>query len=764
MPRDIIAWALAQEANEKTKDAVKVGTSEAGTVPVSDGNNGYTWEKPSDAIKGSDIDTGNAIKILGINEDGDVIKADVPTGTVTVDTEMSKESTNPVQNKVITEELDKIIDGRTPVAKSQMASQLENVSENSGSTQETPFIFQGTGTENNTTATPTAPKGKNLEKQGNSVVVNQKFNKSKILSSGSGTGYSWVKNADNSITITVTDTIQQDTSIVLTSNVDNAYAKVPVGHRFFYTTHNPNPNICFGDSFSGINYTRGTGTYVKGNGTENILVSVILKTGLTAGTYKVDTDIIDLTQWFNGNIPQDLLDHPESWINYFNGDLSFNAGTLENSNGRYLETIEFNQWDEEWEESINRVASKNMIRVIPNAQYYFYSGTNSNINIIWFYDNDGNEVSSLSNVNRNTYITIPSNSCYMKFRMGSAYGTTYNHDICINLHWDGERDGEYKPFVKHIYDTGTEDLGKWDKKIPSGEITHGGKTDDLAELTWIYYSGATCWYAPLSVKDKGSSISNTYTTTTKVYNELNIGELTTYWSAFGSVARIFVNNGSDSISPSGNLRYELATPTTEQGTPFDEVIDVDDYGTMAWRDTNNDLVSVPQGCKIFYPADYSLVIDDLNNYVNGDVTNLALKSDVTTEETARTNQDTILQNAIGGTLRQCLSVKESLDFDNTIVVDLGNLTWTYVGTYGTATHVFIAYSTNVKGVATGSVAKAICTKYKMKSTDGLYYSNSNAIAILEATPNAIRINDVSYTDATEFKVSLKGVLLACEKA
>ena len=36
--------------------------------------------------------------------------------------------------------------------------------------------------------------------------------------------------------------------------------------------------------------------------------------------------------------------------------------------------------------------------------------------------------------------------------MASAYGTTYNNDICINIHWDGERDGEYEPYKSTTYD------------------------------------------------------------------------------------------------------------------------------------------------------------------------------------------------------------------------------------------------------------------------------------------------------------------------
>ena len=67
----------------------------------------------------------------------------------------------------------RISGGAIPVGKALTAKQLEPVSEESGSTQTAPFLLQATGTDNNTTSTPTAPVAKHLELRGNSVVWNQ---------------------------------------------------------------------------------------------------------------------------------------------------------------------------------------------------------------------------------------------------------------------------------------------------------------------------------------------------------------------------------------------------------------------------------------------------------------------------------------------------------------------------------------------------------------------------------------------------------------
>ena len=69
------------------------------------------------------------------------------------------------------------------------------------------------------------------------------------------------------------------------------------------------------------------------------------------------------------------------------------------------------------------------------------------------------------------------------------------------------------------------------------------------------------------------------------------------------------------------LYYELENPTTSTETAFTSTIEIDDYGTMRFE-KNSSISVIPVGNEIFYPADYVLLIDDLNNYVNGDVTEL----------------------------------------------------------------------------------------------------------------------------------------------
>lgn len=778
-----------KELEEKTKDAVKVGDSQAGTVPVSDGNNNYTWEKPADAINGEDIDTGNAVKILGINEDGDVIKADVPTGTVTVDTELSLESTNPLQNKVITEELNKIIDGRTPVAKAELAEQLENVSENSGSVQETPFIFQGTGTENNTTSTPTAPKAKQLEKQGNTVVKNQ------LVQTINSENSTFRNNTNGTIVdgvATFTATAQNGG---LNADINSKMPLVP-NHKYLImltgkcATTNDKVEIrlnntadiygtslvTFGTSFSQkfvlVNYT---GEYVLAGNVGYIQVSDTRDSDWNEIQVK-DVYLIDLTQWFSGNdnIPSYLLSHPETFINYYNGSLAYNTGEIANSNARYLESIRFNQWDEIWEVGgintttgandntvTNSIRSKNYIRVIPNTTYYTKCPAGQG-GRYFYYDENKNFIEAKYLSENNTFV-IPNNCTFVRFTMSSSYGTIYNNDICINLSWDAERDGEYAPFVKYRYDTGTEVLrsaGKArDRKYNSGLIDRNVDDVDLATLNFTQYA-TNKYSAPFNlIKDVATSVAfnGTCDKLTAIPNADTLDASKKQMSYHNGVLYVANSDWASASDITGTLHYELATPTTEQGTPFDEIIDVDDYGTQASLDTDGNLVAIPQGWKIFYPADYSLIIDDLNNYVNGDVTNLAKKTDLEVVDDKADNIYAIMKENVGGTLRHQLVANVvagggTLDFRNTNYLDMGELTWGYDTYYP---RFYATLPSDVKHDVQ-FMPNALCTKYKNDNSGGMNFFIYN--------DGKIYVYDNNYTDATTFQAAMKNVLLAYEKA
>ena len=151
-----------------------------------------------------------------------------------------------------------------------------------------------------------------------------------------------------------------------------------------------------------------------------------------------------------------------------------------------------NVWDEEIElgsinshgelvPSTTTVRCKNPIPVKPNANYYFLSvsGTSeTKFGFIYFYDQNLNFISSWSSEARvyNTQITTPNNCYFMRFRMASSYGTTYNNDIYINYPsttypialgrtvYGGQVNlttGEMKPFKEYDSYNGETLTGPW---------------------------------------------------------------------------------------------------------------------------------------------------------------------------------------------------------------------------------------------------------------------------------------------------------------
>lgn len=188
-----------------------------------------------------------------------------------------------------------------------------------------------------------------------------------------------------------------------------------------------------------------------------------------------------------------------------------------------------NIWDEEWEvgsisnttgenEANNSVIrSKNYINVVPNETYYFKT---ANVQLFYYlYDEKKNFLGVTSSVINGT-LTIPPLCHYIRFRMSSVYGTTYNHDICINIS-DVAINGTYYPYfegLKYVsisglstgggvvvttsegttslvpdLDDDTLELGSYDyiEQVISGtqltaSLIQEGVIADLGDLTWIH--------------------------------------------------------------------------------------------------------------------------------------------------------------------------------------------------------------------------------------------------------------------------------------
>ena len=459
--------------------------------------------------------------------------------------------------------------------KSISAKSLENVSEDSGASQDKPFFFQATATANNTAETPTSPVFNLKSIRGNTIVYNQ-----------------------------------------LVDGMSTSYATIS-GHTY-WAFHSGQPPV------------------------------IVVSQGTPISFPSPQTDkLVDLTRWFNGNIPQAILDDPTVFpINYYDDELTYSAGELKNCSCTELKTVGFNQFDEIMElGSIDNsngqnvpysfeLRSKNYQPCLPNTRYGVYNG-HSLTTAFYYYDAQKNFISYQLVVVNGTF-TTPENARYFRLRLGDNYGTTYNNDVCIYIYWDGERTG-YEPYAPHTYPmvwTGKSAGNAYDERLPDGtDITRIGSVD-MGTLTWVKFSNT--FYANVSGVKRPESpavLSNIicgkylsrplYFVTTESEDKIisiNNGQdrINFYDSEFASYTEEQVKTALSGVM----CYYELATPTTSEGTPYTSEIEGDDYGTMSFDSV------VPVGNEFFYPADYALLIDDLGNYTGYDVTKLAKKTDL----------------------------------------------------------------------------------------------------------------------------------------
>ena len=676
--------------------------------------------------------------------------------------------------------------GYYPTMTTGLADNLTPYGEDSGAEQTNPFISNGTGTNNNTEIVTVGDYGLLKEKQGNTLVVNQLVQNGDFVNTNNWFGTDASYSADNNI-MSFTANSQYGRMYQTNLNISNG-RKYLLHAKIKMPSANYNARIGIGDAsyfgLQGVSYplsnitdTNWHDIFVVGTYTQNGSGKSFILLDLNSSGFETiqisNVYLVDLTQMFNGDIPQDLLDNPEHFSWCYNGSLAYNTGSLENANGVKLVCTKRQLWDEETVVNLDTIWSKNYIPVVPNKPLYFYCGSNKRFEV-YYYDKDYTNV-SIEYVNYGSTNITPSNAVFMKFRMRDGYGTTYNHDITISLYYTSEQGGEgynqYYPYeAPYVVDTGSEVLRKAgsvrDYKEPNGTVHRLVGYVDLGTLNWTYISGNSArFYASLpTIKTIANdniifnAICPKYAKATwnAIYahsNDKTIGQLGGSSTIIGIYDSSYTDEASLKASLSGvYLNYELATETTEQGTPFAENLPINDYGMLYWLDNSNNLVGISQGAKIFYPTNYKGFIDDMYSRVDGDSSQYVIQSELSASETQRDTIDTQLKNAIGGTLRQLLAVSKSIDFLNTDWVDLGKCTITYEDPDNNRIRVHIS------GLKTGT-ANILCSAYKSQvaNQNGYVYAGTSVA-------NTVSITDSRFTSINVATQLLKGVLLAYEKA
>ena len=592
---------------------------------------------------------------------------DAPAGTLPTNTTYFEE-------KSVADIIEMIKQGAIVTGHSAVADNLTPYSEDSGTTQENPFISQGTGTDNNSVIVTTGNIARQLEKQGYTIPVMQVIDSSKFPESDADfiDGVKFTKNADNTITITVDAggaTADRYYSLYRTDGgTGNTGAlTIPAQHKLTagvgYAT-----GVSLINKYNNQVYSNAVTTNTNGN-TEAFRPCLKVESGTVAGTYKVNPYLFDITSW-DADIITDLTSTPSHFSWYYNGSLAYDAGSLQNCNGRYLECGQGRQlWDEEWEQgaynldtgkkqtSAQQIRNKTPFIVIANRPVYAYvQGGSSTIRVsqLYFYDANMTFISRTALANNGASAIAPAGAVFVNFQTSTSYGGTYNKPITISLYYSPEEGGEgydqYYPYIAPIrIDTGNETLKAFDKKLPSGVIGYNtekivldGVTSGRKITSVSVHAGTGLYYGALTIPQTGVQTTSAQNTIVcdKFVNAPTAGAGVCYITSSGN-SMIFFNTDQtlqtveawNTWLTTHNVTVEYllaeANRTTEQSTPYSEYADINDYSYMAWFDTDGNLVSIPQGCKLFYPVDYKGFLDDGVMYTDGDFTSLAKNESIT---------------------------------------------------------------------------------------------------------------------------------------
>lgn len=371
---------------------------------------------------------------------------------------------------------------------------------------------------------------------------------------------------------------------------------------------------------------------------------------------------VDLTAFFGSvTIPNYLLTLDNATANsaisklrewgFDFSNLDYTQNTLKSIEGLEAhKTTGLNQWDEQWElgsynasgnkvNSTTTIRSKNKCQCLPSTAYKinFTNGVGG-VSRMCFYDINGVHLAGKDIASAS--FTTPSDAYYYAFVLNATYGTTYKNDICIFIHHDSSMDGTYEPYWERTYplddsitlrgiyklDSSNNLYADGDVYPPSGEVTRKRGRMNLGEQNWTYYTSGTnpIFYlsvhtADAKVYSRGNTVEVicqnypvglTATARSNIAGSTGLPDKSCTWME-GSDGKFVIRDSSytDAASLKAALanvymEYELATPTTEEASPYTSPQRCDNWGTEEF------ITSQTNPIPIGHDTDYPISLKD----------------------------------------------------------------------------------------------------------------------------------------------------------
>ena len=305
--------------------------------------------------------------------------------------------------------------------------------------------------------------------------------------------------------------------------------------------------------------------------------------------------LFDLTKMFGSTIADYVYslgdDGAYAWFENLFPNIYYanNSGSLMSVNTSAHNMVGFNAFDVDNVDLVSgnwaggstngNVHTNNYIRVVPNSTYYLKSLQTSGT-YIKQYDSAKNDINEEIKKYSSDFIqfTTSQNASYVRILWYVADGLTVNQvrnaNICLNLHWDGEKDGDFEQYEYHSYPL---DSSLTLRGIPK-----------LDADNQLYYDGDT-------YQSDGTVTRNFGTRA--------------YESGDESLA--------DAITDGTNTVYKLTTPTTESATGFANQQIVSDWGTEQYVDYSYAQgtrdVEIPVGHNTLYSANLRAKLEMMPN-------------------------------------------------------------------------------------------------------------------------------------------------------
>lgn len=498
--------------------------------------------------------------------------------------------------------------------------------------------------------------------KGYSVVWNQAVN----VESKSENGVSLSVNEDGSCNITGTAT--KDVLFIITSQKTIPYHFYLLGLRGPASAAAPKDEYkLINDNLAGLsvgeNIIKRTGALL------NVNTYIHVYSGKTINAHNLRPYRFDLTQMFgSGNEPKTPDDFAKR-LGYDSFDdvpyIPYNAGELVSSFAEGIKTTGKNLWDEKCavgnlnNSTGEEVASDLTIRssyvpILSANKIYLFNGsktTDISFDKVLFYNKDKAYNGVKQYVNSGE-LELPKGTSYIRFVLRPSYGTTYNHDVCINVS-DVSFNGNYEPYterfrkwsetLKKYFPDGLKSAGSvYDEITPTKAVKRVGEID-LGTLNWGKSSanGKTYYYTKEAIPNRSENSyvrTSCYITEDRYPSQIQEGEsinrVIGYKGFFTGVDLWVIDSRYDTpeafaAAMSGViLYYVLATP---EETAYDELNlteQVAEGGTEEAIITDGK-TSTPLRADIVYPIDaYNTIKANKTNIGTLSSLNTASKTDL----------------------------------------------------------------------------------------------------------------------------------------